>query len=68
MTIDEHRSKHSTLRTHLDELFQDYLLHHPGQLKSDVSVEDLRTWARSESVYPSPDLLVEMTHGEVPHG
>jgi hypothetical protein len=31
MTPDEHRQRHIELHKALDELFADFILHHPGQ-------------------------------------
>lgn len=56
MKPKEHKQKHVELHKSLDELFADYILHHPNQIKfTSMPIIKLMKWAHEQTI--SPDEL-----------
>lgn len=56
MTPEEHKERHKLLHRMLDELFADYIAHHPDQsgfLK--MPVFDLVRWSKEQRENPTPE-------------
>lgn len=53
MTAEEHRKRHKFLHSCLDELFADYISHHPGQQGFlDMPIYQLLRWSHDQSMEP----------------
>jgi hypothetical protein len=56
MTPQEHKSRHKMLHEHLDELFADYISHHPQQTKfTEMPIMQLLTWSKEQTENPTED-------------
>ena len=56
LTYDEHKEIHEKLHRHLDELFADFILHHPNKSGfTKLPILDLITWASEQAMNPIPD-------------
>jgi hypothetical protein len=54
MTTEEHRERHKELHKALDELFADYVIHHPslnGFL--ELPVGELMNWSKEQTISPT---------------
>ena len=50
----EHKERHQLLHMYLDELFADYVLHHPKQHQFlKIPLEDLITWSHQQTIKPT---------------
>jgi hypothetical protein len=53
MTHDEHRQRHIELHRALDELFADFINHHPGETQFlDKPLRELIEWSHAQTVEP----------------
>lgn len=53
MTIEEHRRRHLELHRAFDELFADYIKHHPDQVKFlDMPLRQLLEWSHTQTILP----------------
>jgi len=53
MTKDEHITRHVVLHQHLDELFADYIRHHPDQVRFlDMPFSQLMNWSHQQTILP----------------
>jgi hypothetical protein len=54
MTPEEHRQRHITLHRALDELFADYIGHHPQQSGFlDTPIRALIEWSHAQTIEPA---------------
>jgi len=54
MTETEHKQRHVELHNALDELFVDYISHHPDQSQfTQMTVIDLITWSSEQVKNPT---------------
>lgn len=55
MTKAEHKRRHEQLHRSLDELFADYIYHHPKEYNFlDTSYEQLMMWSFEQTKNPTP--------------
>jgi hypothetical protein len=55
MTKAEHKRRHEQLHRDLDELFADYIYHHPGEANFlDVPYKKLMEWSFEQTKNPTP--------------
>jgi hypothetical protein len=53
MTKDEHRQRHIELHKALDELFADFMSHHPEETKfTDKPIIELIEWSHRQTTEP----------------
>jgi hypothetical protein len=53
-TPEPHRQRHVELHAALDELFADYVRHHPAQVRFlDMPLRLLLTWAYEQTLQPT---------------
>lgn len=53
MTPQEHKNRHIELHKALDELFADYISHHPDKVKFlETPIGDLIKWSHEQTVNP----------------
>ena len=53
MTKDEHRQKHVALHKALDELFADFIMHHPcSESFLYRPIKDLIDWSHQQAIEP----------------
>ena len=56
METEEHKQRHVELHESLDELFADYITHHPEQRDFlNMPVRQLIEWSVSQTTHPTPD-------------
>jgi hypothetical protein len=56
MTPQEHKRRHIKLHNALDELFADYIRHHPDQtMFTKMPLIDLINWSSEQTKNPTPD-------------
>jgi hypothetical protein len=56
MNEDQHRERHIELHKALDELFADYIIHHPEENRfTDMPVMRLLEWAHEQTLHPTKD-------------
>jgi hypothetical protein len=56
VTPAQHRQRHVELHAALDELFADYVRHHPAQVRFlDMPFRLLLTWAYEQTLTPTED-------------
>jgi len=54
MTTEEHRKRHIELHRALDELFADYIDHHPNKSSfSSLTVFELISWSHEQTIIPT---------------
>jgi hypothetical protein len=54
MTPEEHRKRHVELHAALDELWADYITHHPQEFRvSQMPLERLLTWSYEQTINPT---------------
>jgi hypothetical protein len=62
MTHEEHRARHVMLHGYLDELFADFIMHHPGEPRpSQLPIEQLLKWSNEQQRFPVP-LMTDNDH------
>jgi len=55
MTKAEHKRRHEQLHRSLDELFADYIYHHPEESEvTEMSVNKLIKWSFEQTKNPTP--------------
>jgi hypothetical protein len=55
MTKKEHKIRHEQLHQSLDELFADYIFHHPGESNFvDIPYKKLIVWSYEQTKNPTP--------------
>ncbi|HUX57998.1 MAG TPA: hypothetical protein VMV77_13550 [Bacteroidales bacterium] len=53
-TEKQHRERHVELHKCLDELFADYISHHPDMIKfTETPLKDLLQWSYEQTKYPT---------------
>ena len=63
MTHEEHRQRHIELHRALDQLFADYIQHHPQQTEfTTMPLRQLLEWSYDQTITPT-DLRSEHVHG-----
>lgn len=56
MTPEEHKERHKALHKALDELFADYIGHHPDRrVFLDMPFRDLLDWSYEQTINPWPE-------------
>lgn len=56
MTPEEHKKRHCELHRAFDELFADYIKHHPDTtLFLDRPIRDLMEWSHRQTIQPDED-------------
>lgn len=56
MNKEEHLKRHKELHECLDELFADYIRHHPSETKFlDVPLERLIEWSYQQTIKPEEE-------------
>ncbi len=54
MELTEHKERHELLHRMLDELFADYMNHHPKQVEFlKMPIGDLMKWSYSQTINPT---------------
>lgn len=54
MKPKEHKQRHIELHKSLDELFTDYILHHPKQIKfTEMPLIKLLKWSHKQTIKPT---------------
>ncbi len=54
MTPEEHKAKHKVLHENFDELFADYIKHHPKQINFlQMPLKQLLDWSYQQTLEPS---------------
>lgn len=54
MTKKEHKKKHIELHKAFDELFSDYIFHHPEQIRfTEMPLIKLLTWSNEQTENPT---------------
>lgn len=54
MKKDEHKQRHIELHKALDELFADYITHHPGKSRfTKVTIGELLEWTYEQTINPT---------------
>lgn len=54
MTVEEHKQRHIELHKSLDELFADYISHHPEEIQfTEMPLMKLLTWAHEQTKNPT---------------
>ena len=55
MTKAEHKRRHEQLHRSLDELFADYIFHHPGESEAtEMPIMKLIEWSFNQTKNPTP--------------
>ncbi len=55
MTTEEHKQRHVELHQSLDELFADYIVHHPDEVTYvNMPLSKLLAWASEQKENPTP--------------
>jgi len=53
MTIEEHKKRHIKLHRALDELFADFIFHHPDQIEFlKMPIMKLMKWSHGQTIKP----------------
>ncbi len=56
LTPEEHKAKHVELHTALDQLFADYITHHPEESNfTDMPLIKLLRWSAQQAENPTED-------------
>ncbi len=56
LTIEQHREKHAELHKALDELFADYITHHPDVvLFTQLPLQVLLQWSYEQTKHPTEE-------------
>ena len=54
MTTEEHRERHKELHKALDELFADYVIHHPNRNGFlELPLGELMHWSHEQTISPT---------------
>ena len=58
LTLEEHKKRHIELHKSLDELFADYISHHPDQVGfTTMPIKQLIEWSHRQTVKPDEENL-----------
>ena len=56
MNKKEHKERHILLHQHLDEIYADYIKHHPAQKSFlKMPLEDLLQWSYEQTLKPTEE-------------
>ncbi len=54
MTVEEHKERHRILHQQLDELFADYISHHPDEINFlQMPLKKLLDWSYQQTLEPT---------------